>query len=187
MWFGSAYLCFFVYPEFKELYYLPTSHPEVHSAMKNASLTGTAYVPENPVHRLHRRSILYMFLLSAAASVSVFCLMIWHVTLISCGGTNHTFIILPVLPILPVSLTTVTNVLLAETSIEAHINKKETKRLAALGVKYRNPYDFGFWENWRNSLGVSRKNFRWQHLLWFSAHRPEGNGIQWETFAHESC
>ncbi|GAV04180.1 hypothetical protein RvY_14495 [Ramazzottius varieornatus] len=159
MWFGSAYLCIFVYPEFKELYYLPVNHPEVYSMMQNASSSGTVYVPENPVHRLHRRSVIYMFLLSGAASISVFCLLMWHVTLISCG----------------------------ETSIEAHINKKETKRLAAQGRKYDNPYDFGFWGNWRNALGVSHNNFRWRHLLWFSVHQPEGNGVQWETSVHEHC
>lgn len=41
-----------------------------------------------------------------------------------------------------------------ETSIEAHINKSETKRLAAIGKTYRNPYDFGVRKNWKLFLGL---------------------------------
>lgn len=41
-----------------------------------------------------------------------------------------------------------------ETSIEAHINAKETKRLAAQGRIYRNPYNFGPKKNFQLFLGL---------------------------------
>ncbi len=36
---------------------------------------------------------------------------------------------------------------------QAHINAAETKRLAELGQKYRNPYNFGPAHNWHLFLG----------------------------------
>lgn len=41
-----------------------------------------------------------------------------------------------------------------ESSIEAHINASETKRLAAKGKKFRNPYDFGAKKNFQLFLGL---------------------------------
>lgn len=41
-----------------------------------------------------------------------------------------------------------------ETSIEAHINKSETKRLDLLGQTFKNPYDFGPRINLRLFLGL---------------------------------
>jgi hypothetical protein len=38
-------------------------------------------------------------------------------------------------------------------SFQAHINAAETKRLAELGQKYRNPYNFGPAHNWHLFLG----------------------------------
>ena len=44
-----------------------------------------------------------------------------------------------------------------QTSIEAHINRSEEKRLADLGKKYRNPYNFGPLHNWYLFLGRTEK------------------------------
>lgn len=44
-----------------------------------------------------------------------------------------------------------------ETSIEAHINASETKRLAAMGKCYSNPYNFGTRKNLRLFLGLVRR------------------------------
>lgn len=41
-----------------------------------------------------------------------------------------------------------------ETSIEAHINAKETKRLAAQDRIFQNPYDFGPKKNYQLFLGL---------------------------------
>lgn len=41
-----------------------------------------------------------------------------------------------------------------ETSIEANINKAETKRLKQLSKSYVNPYNFGQRKNWKIFLGL---------------------------------
>lgn len=41
-----------------------------------------------------------------------------------------------------------------ETSIEAHINSKETKRLAKRGKTFQNQYDFGPKKNFQLFLGL---------------------------------
>lgn len=41
-----------------------------------------------------------------------------------------------------------------QTSIEAHINKSEAKRMAEMGKIYKNPYDFGPRYNWHLFLGI---------------------------------
>lgn len=125
MSFGAGYLCVFVFPEFWELYFLPNNHPEIFKLLKNSTAL-PPYIPENPQHHLHRKSVCYMFFVSAAAFISVSLLVIWHAVLISCG----------------------------ETSIEAHLNKAETKRLGQQGLPYFNPYNFGVVENWRIAMGI---------------------------------
>lgn len=42
-----------------------------------------------------------------------------------------------------------------ETSIEAHINVSETKRLAKTGTTFINPYDFGAKRNFQLFLGLT--------------------------------
>ena len=39
-------------------------------------------------------------------------------------------------------------------SVQAHINRSETRRLAELGRVYRNPYNFGPKHNWHLFLGL---------------------------------
>ena len=64
-----------------------------------------------------------------------------------------------------------------ETSIEAHINQSERKRLRELGNKpYRNPYDFGSWYNWCLFLGMI-DNRGWSCVLFPSSHNPHGKQI----------
>ncbi|MPC38156.1 putative palmitoyltransferase ZDHHC16 [Portunus trituberculatus] len=65
-----------------------------------------------------------------------------------------------------------------ETSIEAHINRKETERLAKINQVYKNPYDFGVYENWRIFLGISQGRSVWRVLL-PSPHPPDGTGLTW--------
>ena len=61
-----------------------------------------------------------------------------------------------------------------ETSIEAHINQSERKRLRELnGKPYRNPYDFGAWHNWCLFLGMIEDR-GWQCVLFPSSHKPQG-------------
>ncbi|XP_055336972.1 palmitoyltransferase ZDHHC16-like [Paramacrobiotus metropolitanus] len=156
MSFGAGYLCYFVFPEFWELYFLPHNHPAIYAAMRNAT-AAAPYVPANPQHRLHRFSVVYMYFVSAAACVSVFLLLLWHAWLIGAG----------------------------ETSIEAHLNKAEQKRLHAEGKPFFNPYDFGVWDNWKMAMGIAEDRSFFRQVLWFSAAPPEGNGLRWKTSLRE--
>nr|ACO12222.1 Probable palmitoyltransferase ZDHHC16 [Lepeophtheirus salmonis] len=67
-----------------------------------------------------------------------------------------------------------------ETSIEAHINRSETLRLAKDGMKYVNPYDFGIWNNWCLFLGIIDGR-GWSDVLFPSIYPPRGNGLTWDT------
>merc|ERR1719266_2556272 len=71
-----------------------------------------------------------------------------------------------------------------ETSIEAHINQAERKRLKKIGKIYRNPYDFGPWYNWCLFLGIINGR-KWTSLLFPSKWTPKGSGLEWDTF--RSC
>lgn len=68
-----------------------------------------------------------------------------------------------------------------ETSIEAHINAKETKRMATKGRIYQNPYDFGPKKNFQLFLGLVNGRSFWRHFLFPSTHKPEGDGTVFET------
>ena len=73
-----------------------------------------------------RRSLVfYEAFMSSACFVSLGGLCLWHARLINAG----------------------------QTSIEAHINRSEAKRMAELGKIYKNPYNFGSLYNWYLFLG----------------------------------
>jgi len=67
-----------------------------------------------------------------------------------------------------------------QTSIEAHINRSETQRLAELGKIYKNPYNFTPLYNWYLFLGlVSGRG--WLSVFLPSSHPPVGDGLTWDT------
>lgn len=68
-----------------------------------------------------------------------------------------------------------------ETSIEANINRAETKRLAEINKNYVNPYDFGPRKNWRIFLGIVRGKTFIRNVILPSAHPPVGDGLTWHT------
>lgn len=70
------------------------------------------------------------------------------------------------------------NILMGRTSIEVYINASERRRYAEVGAVYADPYDFGASENRRVFLGlnVPGRSF-WRHVLWPSAHPPDGDGL----------
>ncbi|XP_046658649.1 palmitoyltransferase ZDHHC16-like isoform X2 [Homalodisca vitripennis] len=107
---------------------------------------------QSPEVMWRRRSIIFMAFICSGAFVALGCLSSWHANLIARG----------------------------ETSIEAHINKSETKRLAKLNKIYINPYNFGRDKNWRKFLGLERGR-SWWHLLLPSRHKPEGDGLTWDS------
>lgn len=103
---------------------------------------------------VYHSCIVYAALLCFAVFVAVGGLIAWHARLISRG----------------------------ETSIEGHINKKERIRYSKEGKVYKNPYNFGRRQNWKNFLGLHHGR-NWRHVIFPSAHKPEDNGLQWHTQA----
>ena len=89
-----------------------------------------------------RRSLVfYEAFMSSACFLSLGGLCLWHARLISAG----------------------------QTSIEAHINRSEEKRLAELGKIYRNPYNFGARHNWYLFLGnIINTNHHIIHRVWMA-------------------
>uniref|UniRef100_A0A6M2DX66 Palmitoyltransferase n=1 Tax=Xenopsylla cheopis TaxID=163159 RepID=A0A6M2DX66_XENCH len=104
-----------------------------------------------------RRAVLFMALINTAVLFALGGLSFWHGRLISKG----------------------------ETSIEANINKSETKRLALQGKQYRNPYNFGKTKNWKLFLGLVRGRTVAMHVLLPSSHKPAGDGLTWYTVHDE--
>lgn len=102
-----------------------------------------------PGSPLRRYFVMLESLLSAGVFLALGALSVWHGRLISRG----------------------------ETSIEAHINAKETKRLALWNQVYSNPYDRGVKRNWILFLGLDGRSLR--HLLLPSTHLPYSDGLTW--------
>lgn len=75
-----------------------------------------------------RRAIIFMAFTTVSVVLALGSLSIWHAKLVTRG----------------------------ETSIEAHINEKERKRLLKENKCYINPYNFGAKKNWRLFLGLVR-------------------------------
>nr|XP_027229278.1 palmitoyltransferase ZDHHC16-like [Penaeus vannamei] len=98
----------------------------------------------------YRFAIMYTGMLTTGVFFSLGGLATWHGRLISNG----------------------------ETSIEAHINRKETERLSKINQVYKNPYDFGTTENWKIFLGMTHgRGLR--HVLLPSTHLANGTGLTW--------
>lgn len=106
-----------------------------------------------PTRSIRKNCILYMAFITSGVFVALGSLTLWHARLIGRG----------------------------ETSIEANINKAETKRLALRNKVYVNPYDLGRRRNWRRFLGVRRGRGWVRVLLVPSGHPPLGSGLTWRT------
>ncbi|KAJ3610517.1 hypothetical protein NHX12_022609 [Muraenolepis orangiensis] len=104
--------------------------------------------------RMVHKSIIYMWVLTSTVAVALGGLTFWHAVLISRG----------------------------ETSIERHTNLKETKRLAKRGKVYRNPFNYGKFNNWKVFLGVQKRSHWLTRVLLPSGHVPPGDGLTWEIF-----
>ncbi|TNN37106.1 putative palmitoyltransferase ZDHHC16 [Liparis tanakae] len=68
----------------------------------------------------------------------------------------------------------------AETSVERHINHKETKRLREKGKVFKNPYHHGTMNNWKLLLGVEERRHWVTRVLLPSSHLPREDGIMWD-------
>lgn len=120
------------------------------------------HLPEAPVpiySAIQRRMVIFMALTCVAVLLSLGILTIMHARQITRG----------------------------ETSIESYINKDETERMAKMGKKYVNPYDFGSRENWRQFLGLRYGRSFFSHVVLPSRHLPDGDGITFRSIydSHE--
>ncbi|XP_029962481.1 palmitoyltransferase ZDHHC16A isoform X2 [Salarias fasciatus] len=115
----------------------------------------TAPPPYTFKDKMIHKSIIYMWVLTSTAGLSLGALTIWHAVLISRG----------------------------ETSIEKHTNKSETKRMAQKGRVYRNPFHYGRLNNWKIFLGVEKRSHWVTRVLLPSGHPPYGDGLTWNIFS----
>ena len=99
-----------------------------------------------------RTLIIYEAFITTGTFLLLGGLMMWHAKLISKG----------------------------ETSIEAHINRNETKRLKDLGQVYKNPFDFSPYHNWCLFLGLIEGRGLGT-VLFPSRHKPKGDGLTWDS------
>lgn len=102
--------------------------------------------------KMIHKSVIYMWVLTSTVAVALGSLTIWHAVLISRG----------------------------ETSIERHINSKETKRLAKRGKVYKNPFDYGRLNNWKVFFSVEKRSHWLTRVLLPSGHTPTGVGLTWD-------
>lgn len=105
---------------------------------------------EDGASESEHNSILYVFILCSAVTLALGALTGWHCNLIGRG----------------------------ETSIEWHSNKEEARIYRKQGLVFRNPYDFGVWNNWRILLGLVERR-SWLRVLLPSVHPPYGDGLTW--------
>lgn len=97
------------------------------------------------------KCIIFLWVLTSSVAVALGGLTLWHAILITRG----------------------------ETSVERHINRKETRRLKETGRVFRNPYHHGRLNNWKLLLGVEKRSHWLTRVLLPSAHPPKGDGIMW--------
>ncbi|XP_016989803.2 palmitoyltransferase ZDHHC16 [Drosophila rhopaloa] len=100
-----------------------------------------------------RRAVWFMAFTNVSVVLALGSLTIWHAKLITRG----------------------------ETSVEAHINEAEQKRLLQQQRIYINPYNFGTRKNWKLFLGLVRGRSFWRTVLLPSWHKPEGTGLSFHT------
>ncbi|KAM9424733.1 palmitoyltransferase ZDHHC16B isoform 2-T3 [Pholidichthys leucotaenia] len=98
------------------------------------------------------KCVIFLWVLTSSVAVALGGLTLWHAMLISRG----------------------------ETSVERHINCKETKRLKEKGKVFRNPFHHGRLNNWRILFGVEKRSHWLTRVLLPSSHLPDGDGVMWE-------
>lgn len=75
---------------------------------------------------------------------------------------------------------------LGETTIEKLINDKEHKKATKLGLQYQNPYNMGFFRNWRLLLQFDdAKSFVW-NVIFPRVLLPLGDGLIWDYHTNKN-
>lgn len=172
LFFGAIYVCTLGYDAFKEHFYEKKEYPYpgylyplnlAHEAWYWSSTAEPYKHDDNDlemeyVDKYFHNAVLYEFILASGVVVAISLLLAWHIRMISSNETN----------------------------IEIHINKKETTRLKALGIKYKNPYHYGVINNWRVFLGLTNGRTFWRHILFPSRHKPDGDGLTWPQVQYKN-
>ncbi|TWW81573.1 Palmitoyltransferase ZDHHC16B [Takifugu flavidus] len=102
------------------------------------------------------KCVIFLWVLTSSVAVALGGLTLWHFILISRG----------------------------ETSVERHINRKESKRLWEIGKVFRNPYHHGKINNWKLLFGVEKRSHWFTRVLLPSGHPPSEDGIVWDYVFH---
>uniref|UniRef100_A0A8C9WRM7 Palmitoyltransferase n=1 Tax=Scleropages formosus TaxID=113540 RepID=A0A8C9WRM7_SCLFO len=108
--------------------------------------------------RMFHKCIIYVWVLTSSVAVALGGLTLWHAALITHG----------------------------ETSVERHINRKESRRLKDRGKIFQNPYNYGRMQNWKLFFGVEKCSHWLTRFLLPSAHTPYGDGLVWEWSVNRS-
>ncbi|KAL4641064.1 putative palmitoyltransferase ZDHHC16 isoform X1 [Arapaima gigas] len=129
--------------------------------LPSASAPGQSYYQSPPPpftfrDKMFHKSIIYMWVLTSTVALALGALTLWHALLISRG----------------------------ETSIERHINSKETQRMQKRGKVFRNPFNYGRLNNWKVFLGIEKRSHWLTRVLLPSSHPPYGDGITWDFTLH---
>lgn len=162
---GALYVCTVGYEAFRQHFYGDLTYPYpgflyplnlIHQAWHKTSTPppfkhDASVLEVDFVDTYFHNAVLYEFVLASGVALAVSLLLVWHIKMISFGETN----------------------------IEVHINRKETNRLKALGLKFQNPYNYGIVNNWKIFLGLTKDRTLWRHVLLPSTHLPEGTGLTW--------
>ncbi|CAK8685473.1 unnamed protein product [Clavelina lepadiformis] len=167
MCFGTIYVSFTSWPLFYDCYHVKEKFLRFQATLyflfdwksdtQSGFLKGVITVDTNgksfcsDSNGKYSTSIVYVWILCSAVSLALGCLTLWHVFLISRG----------------------------ETSIEKLLNQKERNRLRKQKKNFRNPFNKGFVDNWKEMLGFHDYRSFVFHVLLPSSHVPNGDGINW--------
>ncbi|KAF4106985.1 palmitoyltransferase ZDHHC16B isoform X1 [Onychostoma macrolepis] len=108
--------------------------------------------------RMVHKSLVYLWVLTSSVAVALGALTLWHAALITRG----------------------------QTSVERHINRKETQRLRLKGKAFRNPYHHGTINNWKIFFGVEKQSDWLTRVLLPSSHLPRGDGLTWDCSTYRN-
>ncbi|XP_038599725.1 palmitoyltransferase ZDHHC16 isoform X4 [Tachyglossus aculeatus] len=154
---GCFYCSFSSWDLFREAYAAIEKMKQLHKDRPQATVNQTyQQTPPPPFsfwERFSHKSIIYLWVLCSSVGLALGLLTLWHAALISRG----------------------------ETSIERHINRKERQRLQKKGKVFRNPYNYGFLDNWKVFLGVDTGRHWVTRVLLPSRHLPPGSGLSWDA------
>jgi len=130
--FSTVYITIMTYRPFctvmnQKAYTGPHQNHEANAGGLQALFTECCWQLENGtvINRSQKTMIVYLFMISLAVVMFLGAFVLWNTHLL----------------------------VTAQTSIEVQINQKNESKAKAQGLVYRNPYDQGWWANWKQLMG----------------------------------